>query len=460
MPGRLNGIGWVYLFAGLGLTMVSITVFGNILTSFSAEGSADKYTLGNYVDLFSQDTLFSVTARTAMLGIGTVFWMSVFSFPFTWLLARTDFRYRTGLFTLLTAKLAIPGFITAMAYVWLFNPTSGLVNQFVGMTKFAGGALFDVYQLAWICFLQGIVLVPGGVFMMLPAFRNMDSSLEEAAWVSGVSKFQTARRVVLPLLAPSMLAVAIFYFVLGVEMFDFVAIIGMPGDVLVLWIYDAISETDGPPNLGFAGAAGVALFAICGVAIVFYARFLKQAKKYAVVGGKVRASAPQPLGRWKWAAYGWIGPLDDRQYRSAGADHHLGRAGAVFPAAECGRGQYNFARQLFRCDPVDGGAVAEYANPDRGVGGDRRQPRDQHHLGGDPQQPQDGAMGRHDCFPGPGGADHRDRHRVSVLGHRDLSLAAVVRHHLAGRHRHGHAHAGLLHANHEFDLAADPVRAR
>jgi iron(III) transport system permease protein len=167
--------------------------------------------------------------------------MSVFAFPFTWLLARTDFRYRTGLFSLLTAKLAIPGFITAMAYVWLFNPSSGLVNQYFGTTKFAGGALFDVYQLAWIYFLHGIALVPGGVFMMLPAFRNMDSSLEEAAWVSGVSKSQTARRVVLPLLAPSMLAVAIFYFVLGVEMFDFVAIIGMPGDVLVLWIYDAIS---------------------------------------------------------------------------------------------------------------------------------------------------------------------------------------------------------------------------
>lgn len=307
MPARFLGIGWVYLFAGLGLTLVSITVFGNILTSFSAEGAADKFTFANYVELFSQDTLLSVTTRTALLGIGTVFWMSVFAFPFTWLLARTDFRYRTGLFTLLTAKLAIPGFITAMSYVWLFNPSSGLVNQYLGMTKFSGGEMFDVYQLTWICFLQGIVLVPGGVFMMLPAFRNMDSSLEEAAWVSGVSKFQTACRVVLPLLAPSMLAVAIFYFVLGVEMFDFVAIIGMPGDVLVLWIYDAISETDGPPNLGFAGAAGVALFAICGVAIIFYARFLKQAKKYAVVGGKVRMSAPQPLGHWKWAAYGWIG---------------------------------------------------------------------------------------------------------------------------------------------------------
>ena len=304
---RSFGIGWVYLLAGIGLFLVCISVFGNVITSFSEEGDVDRFSLSNYTELFSQDTLGSVTGRTMVLGFGTVFWMFVFSFPFAWLLARTDFRFRTGLFTLLTAKLAIPGFITAMSYVWLFNPTSGLVNQLFGMTKFNGGALFDVYQLSWICFLQGIVLVPGGVFMMLPAFRNLDASLEEAAWVSGVSKAHTIRRVVLPLLGPSMVAVSIFYFVIGVEMFDFVAIIGMPGDVLVMWIYDAIAESDGPPNLGFAGAAGVMLFAICGGAIVFYARFLRQAKKYAVVGGKVRASAPQPLGKLRWAAYGCVG---------------------------------------------------------------------------------------------------------------------------------------------------------
>ena len=306
LPARSMGIGWVFLLAGLGLLLVCISVFGNIVTSFSEEGDIVRFSLANYIELFTQDTIASVTGRTVLLGIGTVFWMFLFSFPFAWLLARTDFRYRTGLFSLLTAKLAIPGFITAMSYVWLFNPNSGLVNQLFGMTKFTGEALFDVYQLSWICFLQGIVLVPGGVFMMLPAVRNLDASLEEASWVSGVSNFHTIKRIVLPLLGPSMVAVSIFYFVIGVEMFDFVAIIGMPGDVLVLWIYDAIAETDGPPNLGFAGAAGVVLFAICGGAIVFYARFLKQAKKYAVVGGKVRASAPQPLGRLRWAAYGCV----------------------------------------------------------------------------------------------------------------------------------------------------------
>ena len=303
---RWPGIGWVYLLAGVGLALVCVTVGGNVLTSFVDQDGSGHYTFANYAELLTQKRLASVTGRTAVLGLGTVFWMFIFAFPFTWLLSRTDFRYRTGLFTLLTAKLAIPGFITAMSYVWLFNPTSGLANTLFGMTRFTGGALFDVYQVSWICFLQGIVLVPGGVFMMLPAFRNLDASLEEAAWVSGVSKFFTVFRVVLPLLGPSIVAVCIFYFVLGVEMFDFVAIIGMPGDVLVLWIYDAIAETDGPPNLGFAGAAGVVLFVICGVAILFYARFLRQARKYAVVGGKVRASAPQPLGRWRWAAYFWV----------------------------------------------------------------------------------------------------------------------------------------------------------
>ena len=194
---RWPGIGWVYLLAGVGLALVCVTVGGNVLTSFTDQDGGGHYTFANYAELFTQKRLVSVTGRTAVLGLGTVFWMFLFAFPFTWLLSRTDFRYRTGLFTLLTAKLAIPGFITAMSYVWLFNPTSGLANTLFGMTKFTGGALFDVYQVSWICFLQGIVLVPGGVFMMLPAFRNLDASLEEAAWVSGVSKSFTVFRVVL-----------------------------------------------------------------------------------------------------------------------------------------------------------------------------------------------------------------------------------------------------------------------
>lgn len=307
MPGRIRDIGWVYFCAAVGLTLVAISIVGNIIGSFSDPQEFDQYTLGNYAELLHEENLLEVLGRTLLLGVGTVFWLVIFAFPFTWILTRTDFPWKTGLFTLLTAKLAIPGFITAMAYVWLFNPNSGLVNQMAGMTVHTGGPLFDVYQLGYVCFLQGIVLVPGGVFMMLPAFRNLDASLEESAWVSGVTKGETIRKIVLPLLAPGMCAVGIFFFVVGVEMFDFVAIIGLPGDVLVLWIYDALNDDAGEPRIGYAAAVGVLLFVICGSAILFYVRFLKEAKKYATVGGKGRASQMQPLDRWRLPAYGWIG---------------------------------------------------------------------------------------------------------------------------------------------------------
>ena len=152
---RMSGIGWVYLFAAVGLTLIAVSIGGNILSSFAHPEDLDAYTTGNYAELFADEKLPEVLGRTILLGVGTVAWLFVFALPFTWLITRTDFPWKTGLFTLLTAKLAIPGFISAMAYVWLFNPSSGLVNKIFGMTNHVGDPLFDVYQLSWICFLQG-----------------------------------------------------------------------------------------------------------------------------------------------------------------------------------------------------------------------------------------------------------------------------------------------------------------
>ena len=68
MPARAFGIGWVYLLAGVGLFLVFISVFGNIITSFSEEGDVDRYSMANYVELLSQETLGSVAGRTVLLG--------------------------------------------------------------------------------------------------------------------------------------------------------------------------------------------------------------------------------------------------------------------------------------------------------------------------------------------------------------------------------------------------------
>lgn len=294
-----SGTKLIYGIVILAILLISISLVGSIIASFSpGEELGGKWTISNYEFIIQDEKFLPVLIDTIILGVGSVIVMLFFSVPISWLLARTDFAWKGLLFSLLTAKMAIPGFITAMSYVFLFNPNNGIVNKLVGIP------LFDIYSLLWICFLQGLVLTPVAVFMMLPTLRNLDPSLEEAARISGVTNLQTIRYIVFPLVAPAVIAATLFFFIIAVEIFDFVALIGLPGDIKVLsvLIYDSTHPSVGLPNYGLAGAYGISLFLITAIAILFYMKFLRQSQKYAVVGGKRRRGNPQALNRLKWPA--------------------------------------------------------------------------------------------------------------------------------------------------------------
>ena len=169
-----------------------------------------------------------VLANTLLLGVGTVAVMLAFALPMVWILARTDFPWKGLVFTLLTVKIAIPGFLTAMAYIFLISPRSGIVNAALQGALGLAEAPFSVYSLPWIAALQGLVLVLGGAFMMLAAFRAMDPALEGAAAVSGMPTHQVWLRITLPMMAPAVLATALFFFVIAIEIFDFAGLIGLP----------------------------------------------------------------------------------------------------------------------------------------------------------------------------------------------------------------------------------------
>ena len=301
-------IGTIYALAYLALALVLVSLIGNVLASFSQQAQIGGFSTANYADLLSDPRLADVMLRTLVFGAGAVAVMMVFAFPIAWIISRTDFPWKKVAIGMLVAKLAIPGFITAMSYIWLFNPTSGLINHMLGATQLGATPVFDIYGLSWICFIQGIVLVPACVFLMLPAFQNLDGTLEEAAWVSGITRRTAIRHVVLPLLAPGILGAMFFFFVVAVESFDIVGLIGLPGRIRVLsiWIYDALHPSVGLPDYGFAGAIGMLLFVISGVAIAFYVRLLRRSERFAVVGGKGRAAQLQVLGTWKWVAGGFI----------------------------------------------------------------------------------------------------------------------------------------------------------
>lgn len=306
---RISAIGWIYALAGLALLFVLVSLLGNVFASFSEGANFGTFTLANYRDLLGDVELPDVVLRTLAQGAGAVAVMLACAVPIAWLIARTDMPGKNLIVTLLTAQLAIPGFITAMAYVWLLNPNSGLLNRLATQLGLGAGPLFNIYSLGWICVLQGLVLVPASVFMMLPSFQNIDATLEEAALVSGVPRRRALRRIVFPLLAPGILAATLLFFVVSIEIFDFVGLIGMPGrvEVLSLWIYDAMHPAVGFPDYGAAGAASMVMFVLSALAIAFYVQLLRNARRYAVMRGAMRPPEELRLGRWRPAAFALVG---------------------------------------------------------------------------------------------------------------------------------------------------------
>lgn len=269
---------------------------------------AGPLVLTNYAAVFTDPAFPGVLANTLLLGCGSVLVMMAFAVPIVWILARTDFPWKNLVFILLTVKIAIPGFLTAMAYVFLLSPRAGIVNQALQGALGLPEPPVTIYSLPWIAALQGLVLVPAAAFMMLAAFRAMDPTLEEAAAVSGMRPPQVWLRITLPMLVPALLATALFFFVIAIEIFDFAGLIGLPARIIVLstWIYDVTHPVMGLPDYGQASALGVVLGALAALGIVGYLALTRHAERFVTVTGKRRQAAVVRLGRWRWAAVAFV----------------------------------------------------------------------------------------------------------------------------------------------------------
>jgi iron(III) transport system permease protein len=141
---------------------------------------------------------------------------------------------------------------------------------------------------------------PLAYLLMGPAFRVLDTRMEEAAVVSGARSWQIAARVTLPLLRPAILSTLLLLFVRGIESFEVPRLVGMPARIKVFTTEIQFATSEAPPELGVAGALGLTLLAICVIGIYFYRRATANADAYATVTGKGYKPEPLRLGAWRW----------------------------------------------------------------------------------------------------------------------------------------------------------------
>jgi iron(III) transport system permease protein len=285
---------------------VAMVVLMSLRTGFPGEGG--PLTLQNFVEVYADPGTYEVLSNTLLFALGSVAVALLFAIPLSWLLMRTDIPFKKTFYVLLTVGILIPVFLRTIAWILLLSPRIGLLNKWLVEIFDLSGPPLSLYNIPGMAFVQGVSFVPGAFFMLSAAYRAMDPSLEEAAYTAGVGKLTTFLRINVPLTLPAIAAVMVYLFMTAIAVFEVPAIIGLPARILVLsaLIYTATSPPTGLPEYGVAGGYG-AVMILAGLALAyFYVRLVKQGKKFTVITGRGYRPREIALGRWKWAAMGFV----------------------------------------------------------------------------------------------------------------------------------------------------------
>jgi iron(III) transport system permease protein len=295
----------LFLLILIGLP-VAMVVLMSLRTGFPGENM--PITLQNFAQVYLTPRTYEILLNTLFFTVSSVAVTVLIAVPLVWILMRTDVPFKKTIYVLLTVGILIPVFLRTIAWILLLSPRIGLVNKWLQQWFDLAGPPLNLYSLTGMAFVQGISFVPGAFFMLAAAYRSMDPSLEEAAYTSGVGKFKTFLKINIPITLPAIAAVMVYLFMTGIAVFEVPAIIGLPARILVLssLIFTATTPSTGLPDYGVAGAYGAVMLALGLVLAFLYVRLVKQGKKYTVITGRGYRPREIALGRWKWAALGFV----------------------------------------------------------------------------------------------------------------------------------------------------------
>ncbi|WP_218563872.1 ABC transporter permease [Marinospirillum perlucidum] len=230
--------------------------------------------------------------NTLKLTFGVLCLTTLMALPTAWLVTRTDIRFKKLITLLAVVPLAVPGYVMAYALLGL-GGHYGIFAQ-----------LFD-WQLPRVHGYTGAVLALGlytfpYLFLNLRAtLLGLDRSLEESAQALGYSQRQIFMKILLPHMAPALMAgwLVIGLYVMG----DFGAVALMRFEAFSYAIFTQYSSAF---DRIYAAWLSLMLLGLAGSFLLMESLLLKRKRLASVGSGIARPKAPAPLG---WKAYpAWL----------------------------------------------------------------------------------------------------------------------------------------------------------
>jgi multiple sugar transport system permease protein len=225
---------------------------------------------GNYVRVLQDEVVWQAAGRTLFFAAGVIIPSFLIGLALALLLNR-DFPGRRVLRSLMLLPWAVPGVVAALAFLWMFDASYGVVNALlrgIGVTG-ADIAWFSNEKTApWAVLMPAIwKCFPFFVLTLLAALQSIPVALYEAARIDGANASQSFFNVTWPGIRGAAILATILQTLWVVKDFDiiFATTGGGPSratQTLSLLIYEEAFQFF---RLGNAAAIGVILLAACAI---------------------------------------------------------------------------------------------------------------------------------------------------------------------------------------------------
>ncbi|MGE0650864.1 MAG: ABC transporter permease [Alphaproteobacteria bacterium] len=287
----------LFLLASLGFYVVYPLAL-ILISSFNEASIVDapSYGFGAWVSAFGEpgtrEALWN-TVNVALVRQAITFPIGVM---IAWVLARTNIPFSRGFEFLFWVSFMYPSVSTVFGWILMLDPNTGLMNRFLTDTLGIGPLnIYSFWGIIWVHVISGI---DTKVMLLTPAFRRMDSAMEEASRMSGAGNIRTMLHVTLPVMTPALVVVLLLSLVRLFESFEVEYLLGIPWGFFVLSTRIVDLARAEPPLFNEAAALG-SIILLFMLAFIPLQRWLISRRQFTTITSQIKPRVID-LGGWRW----------------------------------------------------------------------------------------------------------------------------------------------------------------
>lgn len=282
-----------------GWTLLSLMVFafgavfillplGLVLYKAVIDPTSGAFTLDYVGKFFAKRFYWSTLVNSMEVTLAATLLAAIIGVPMAYILTKYKIRGSAWLNVLIVISYLSPPFIGAYAWIQLLG-RSGVITSW--WNELTGSAFDGIYGFAGILLVFSLQSFPLIYLYVAGALKNMDSSLIEAAESLGSGPIDRMRRIIVPLVMPTLLAGALLIFMRVFSDFGTPMLIGEGYKTMPVLVYNQFMSEVGGDD-GFAAA--LCLIVVVLTVVLFLAqRLISERSSYTMTAlkpmAKVRA---------------------------------------------------------------------------------------------------------------------------------------------------------------------------